>query len=71
MSYIIYVWFIYVLDGYNANAVSNRSTIVQKGLVQSHDRYVRLTRDVVVEFNLVENDTLAVQARIRIFRPVT
>ena len=31
----------------NAGAVSNRSTIVGI-LVQSHDRYVKLTRDVVV-----------------------
>jgi hypothetical protein len=37
----------------NANEISNMSTIVKKELVQSHDRYVGLTRDVVVEFNLV------------------
>ena len=31
----------------NADAISNMSAIVKKELVQSHDRYVQLTRDVM------------------------
>ena len=31
----------------NADAISNMSTIVKKELMQSHDRYVQLTRDVM------------------------
>jgi len=31
----------------NADAISNMSTIVKHELVQSHDRYVQLTRDVM------------------------
>jgi len=31
----------------NADAISNMSTIVKKELVESHDRYVQLSRDVM------------------------
>jgi len=31
----------------NADAISNMSTIVKKELMQSHDRYVQLTREVM------------------------
>ena len=31
----------------NADAIANMSTIVRKELVQSHDRYVELTKDIM------------------------
>ena len=31
----------------NTDAIANMSTIVKKELVQSHDRYVELTKDIM------------------------
>jgi len=43
----------------NADAISNMSTIVKKELVQSHDRYVELTREVMwLNLTLFNQSTL-------------